>query len=93
MGTDVPKCQIRISLAEQQYYSSEASHNKANEANFNVYEESVLPVVEAGLTQTISPEGGNFSIFSHSFRRPATVSAKCPSVLKLVEKKLYLAPM
>ncbi|MFS0725186.1 hypothetical protein [Paenibacillus sp. 1P07SE] len=28
--------------------------------NFNVYEESVLPVVEAGLTQTIGPEGGEF---------------------------------
>ncbi|CAH0119699.1 MULTISPECIES: MBL fold metallo-hydrolase [unclassified Paenibacillus] len=55
-----PNAKYVFPLAEQQYYSSEASHNKANEANFNVYEESVLPVVEAGLTQTISPEGGKF---------------------------------
>ncbi|MBV6716573.1 MBL fold metallo-hydrolase [Paenibacillus chitinolyticus] len=55
-----PNAKYVFPLAEQQYYSSEASHNKANEVNFNVYEESVLPVVEAGLTQTIGPEGGEF---------------------------------
>ncbi|MFB0843313.1 MBL fold metallo-hydrolase [Paenibacillus oleatilyticus] len=53
-----PNATYVFPLAEQQYYSSGASHNKENEANFNVYEESVLPVVEAGLTQTIGPEGG-----------------------------------
>ncbi|GMA63044.1 MBL fold metallo-hydrolase [Alicyclobacillus fastidiosus] len=55
-----PNAKYVLPLSEQQYYSSTASHNKANEANFNAYEESVLPVVEAGLTQTIGPEGGEF---------------------------------
>lgn len=55
-----PNAKYVFPIKEQEYYSSEASHNKENEANFNVYEESVLPVIEAGLTETIGPEGGKF---------------------------------
>lgn len=55
-----PNATYVFPLSEQQYYSSPASHNKENEPNFNAYEESVLPVVEAGMIKTISPEGEEF---------------------------------
>lgn len=55
-----PNAKYVFPIKEQEYYSSEESHNKENEANFNVYEESVLPIVEAGLAETIGPEGGEF---------------------------------
>lgn len=53
-----PNAKYIFPKAEQAYYSTPASHNKANEPSLNVYEESVLPVIEAGLTQTVGPGGG-----------------------------------
>ncbi|PZD97119.1 MBL fold metallo-hydrolase [Paenibacillus sambharensis] len=55
-----PNARYVFPLKEQEYYGSTASHNSKNEADFNVFEESVLPVIEAGLAETIGPEGGVF---------------------------------
>ncbi|MFJ6324791.1 MULTISPECIES: MBL fold metallo-hydrolase [unclassified Rhizobium] len=46
--------------AEQKYYSSVASHNDANMHSLGVYEDSVRPVIEAGLADFIDCTGGPF---------------------------------
>jgi glyoxylase-like metal-dependent hydrolase (beta-lactamase superfamily II) len=55
-----PNARYVFPLAEEQYYSSPASHNEANIPSRGVYEDSVLPVIEAGLVERIAPEGGTF---------------------------------
>ncbi|MBB4216838.1 MBL fold metallo-hydrolase [Rhizobium anhuiense] len=45
---------------EQEYYSSTASHNDVNIPSSGVYEDSVQPVIEAGLADFIDSAGGPF---------------------------------
>lgn len=45
---------------EQEYYSSTASHNDVNIPSFGVYEDSVRPIIDAGLVDFIDSEGGFF---------------------------------
>ncbi len=53
--------------ADQQFFSSPESHNEHNKANLGVYEDSVLPVIEAGQAKMIDPNGTEFleGIFFH----------------------------
>ncbi|WP_225703347.1 MBL fold metallo-hydrolase [Bradyrhizobium cenepequi] len=55
-----PNARYVFPMAERDYYSSPASHNEANLPSLGVYEDSVLPVVEAGLADFIGPEGGKY---------------------------------
>jgi glyoxylase-like metal-dependent hydrolase (beta-lactamase superfamily II) len=43
---------------ERDYYSSAASHNEVNVPSLGTYEDSVLPIIEAGLVDFVGPEGG-----------------------------------
>ncbi len=45
---------------EQKYYSSAASHNDVNIPSYGVYEDSVQPIIDAGLVDFIDSEGGPF---------------------------------
>ncbi|MBB4289248.1 glyoxylase-like metal-dependent hydrolase (beta-lactamase superfamily II) [Rhizobium leguminosarum] len=45
---------------EQEYYSSTASHNDVNIPSSGVYEDSVWPVIDAGIADFIDSEGGTF---------------------------------
>lgn len=45
---------------DQRYYASEESHNEANVPSEGTYEDSVKPVVDAGLADYIPDEGGSF---------------------------------
>lgn len=45
---------------EQEYYSSAASHNDVNIPSSGVYEDSVWPVIDAGIADFIDREGGTF---------------------------------
>ncbi|NNU45815.1 MBL fold metallo-hydrolase [Rhizobium sp. WYCCWR 11279] len=45
---------------EQEYYSSTASHNDVNIPSSGVYEDSVWPVIDAGIADFIDREGGTF---------------------------------
>ncbi|RWP99106.1 MBL fold metallo-hydrolase [Mesorhizobium sp.] len=55
-----PKARYLFATVERDYYSTPASHNDANTPNLGVYEDSVLPVIEAGLVDFIGPEGGEY---------------------------------
>src|SRR5699024_3871015 len=46
--------------AEEDYYSSPASHNEVNIPSLGVYEDSVRPIVEAGQAERIANEGGEY---------------------------------
>ncbi|RBP16795.1 glyoxylase-like metal-dependent hydrolase (beta-lactamase superfamily II) [Roseiarcus fermentans] len=53
-----PNARYLIPSVERDYYSSPASHNEANIPSLGTYEDSVLPVIEAGLVDSIGPDGG-----------------------------------
>ncbi len=55
-----PNARYVFPKAERDYYSSPTSHNEANLPSLGVYEDSVLPVIEAGLVDFIAPEGGKY---------------------------------
>lgn len=55
-----PQARYVFPKAERDYYSSPASHNDANLPSLGVYEDSVLPVIEAGLADYVGPEGGEY---------------------------------
>jgi glyoxylase-like metal-dependent hydrolase (beta-lactamase superfamily II) len=55
-----PNARYVFPQAECDYYSSPASHNEANIPSLGVYEDSILPVIEAGLVDYIGPEGGKY---------------------------------
>lgn len=55
-----PKATYVFPEAEQLFFSSEESHNEHNKVNIGVYEDSVLPVIEAGQAQMVNPDGGEF---------------------------------
>ena len=55
-----PNARYLFPLAERDYYASPASHNEANIPSFGVYEDSVAPVIEAGISDFIEPAGGRY---------------------------------
>ena len=55
-----PNARYVLPRVEQAYYSSPESHNEANAPSEGAYEDSVQPVVEAGLVDYIEAEGGRY---------------------------------
>jgi glyoxylase-like metal-dependent hydrolase (beta-lactamase superfamily II) len=55
-----PNAKYVFPKTEEKYYDSLDSHKKENNPSFNSYEESVLPIIQAGLAEYIGPEGGDF---------------------------------
>jgi glyoxylase-like metal-dependent hydrolase (beta-lactamase superfamily II) len=53
-----PNARYVMPSVERDYYSSPASHNDVNIPSLGTYEDSVLPVIEAGLVDFVDPEGG-----------------------------------
>jgi glyoxylase-like metal-dependent hydrolase (beta-lactamase superfamily II) len=54
-----PNARYVLPRAERDYYASPVSHNEANVPSRGVYEDSVLPVIEAGLVDFVGPEGAH----------------------------------
>jgi glyoxylase-like metal-dependent hydrolase (beta-lactamase superfamily II) len=52
-----PNARYVFPRLEAEYYGSSASHNEVNVPSLGVFEDSVLPVIEAGLVDFIEPEG------------------------------------
>jgi glyoxylase-like metal-dependent hydrolase (beta-lactamase superfamily II) len=55
-----PKAKYVFPRAEEEYYSSPASHNEVNIPSLGVFEDSVLPIIEAGLAERIGPQGETY---------------------------------
>lgn len=55
-----PNARYVFPQREAEYYGSPASHNEVNIPSLGVFEDSVLPVIEAGLVDFIGPDGGNY---------------------------------
>lgn len=55
-----PNARYLFPRREIEYYASKASHNDVNVPSLGVYEDSVAPIIEAGLADFIDPEGGRF---------------------------------
>ncbi len=53
-----PNARYVFAKTELDYYASAESHNEVNVPSLGVYEDSVAPIVRAGLAQTIGAEGG-----------------------------------
>jgi glyoxylase-like metal-dependent hydrolase (beta-lactamase superfamily II) len=53
-----PNARYVMPSVERDYYSSAASHNEVNVPSLGTYEDSVLPIIEAGLVDFVGPEGG-----------------------------------
>lgn len=54
-----PNARYCFSKSDLTYYASEESHNEVNVPSHGVYEDSVAPIVEAGLADTIDAHGGD----------------------------------
>ena len=55
-----PNARYVFPAAERDYYASPASHNEANIPSRGVYEDSVHPIIEAGIADFVGPEGGRY---------------------------------
>lgn len=55
-----PRATYVFPRAEEQFFSSRESRDEHNKVNSGVYEDSVLPVIEAGLAEMVDPEGAEF---------------------------------
>ena len=55
-----PNARYVFPRTEVDYYGSAASHNEVNVPSLGVYEDSILPVIKAGLVDFIGPEGGSY---------------------------------
>lgn len=55
-----PNARYVFPRTECDYYASPASHNEANIPSSGVYEDSIAPVLEAGLVDFIEPAGGRY---------------------------------
>jgi glyoxylase-like metal-dependent hydrolase (beta-lactamase superfamily II) len=55
-----PNARYVFPRAECEYYSSVASHNEANIHSSGVYEDSIAPIIDAGLADFIKPAGGRY---------------------------------
>lgn len=54
-----PNARYVFPRREAEYYGSSVSHNAVNVPSRGVFEDSVLPVMEAGLVDFIEPDGGD----------------------------------
>jgi glyoxylase-like metal-dependent hydrolase (beta-lactamase superfamily II) len=55
-----PNARYVFPIVERDYYSSAASHNEANIPSLGVYEDSVRPVIDAGLVDYVGRDGGKY---------------------------------
>ena len=55
-----PNARYVFPRREAEYYGSPASHNEVNVPSRGVFEDSVLPLIEAGLVDFIEPDGGDY---------------------------------
>lgn len=55
-----PNARYVFPKAEEDYYSSPESHNEVNIPSRGVYEDSVAPIIEAGLAERIGDGGGDY---------------------------------
>lgn len=55
-----PNARYVFPRLECEYYSSKKSHNDVNVPSLGVFEDSVAPIIEAGLADFIEPEGGRY---------------------------------
>ncbi|KML57020.1 beta-lactamase [Burkholderia cepacia] len=55
-----PNARHVFSKAEEDYYSSPASHNEVNVPSRGVFEDSVLPIIESGQVERIPNDGGDY---------------------------------
>ncbi len=53
-----PNATYLFSAIEARYYASSASHNEVNRTSLGVYEDSIFPLIEAGVAKLIGKEGG-----------------------------------
>jgi glyoxylase-like metal-dependent hydrolase (beta-lactamase superfamily II) len=53
-----PNARYLMPSKERDYYASPASHNEVNIPSLGTYEDSVHPVIEAGLVDFVRPDGG-----------------------------------
>lgn len=61
-----PNAQYFMPRVDADYYASPASHNKVNIPSQGNYEDSVAPIIEAGLARYIEAEGGTvLSVFEY----------------------------
>ncbi|OXM82898.1 MBL fold metallo-hydrolase [Paenibacillus rigui] len=55
-----PNAKYVFPKTEENYYDSLGTNNEANNPSINAFEESVLPIIQAGLAEYIGPEGGEY---------------------------------
>lgn len=55
-----PNARYVFPRLESEYYSSADSHNAINVPSLGVFEDSVAPIIEAGLVDFIEPDGGRY---------------------------------
>jgi glyoxylase-like metal-dependent hydrolase (beta-lactamase superfamily II) len=55
-----PNARYVFPRLECEYYSSAKSHNDVNVPSLGVFEDSVAPIIDAGLADFIGPEGGRY---------------------------------
>ncbi|KXG84139.1 MBL fold metallo-hydrolase [Agrobacterium bohemicum] len=55
-----PNARYVFPRKEAEYYGSPASHNDVNIPSLGVFEDSILPVIEAGLVDFIGSDGGDY---------------------------------
>ncbi|CAN7184694.1 MBL fold metallo-hydrolase [Rhizobium leguminosarum] len=55
-----PNARYVFPRRECEYYSSADSHNEVNVPSLGVFEDSVAPIIEAGLADFIQPSGGRY---------------------------------
>jgi glyoxylase-like metal-dependent hydrolase (beta-lactamase superfamily II) len=55
-----PNARHVFSRAEEDYYSSPASHNEVNVPSLGVYEDSVAPIIASGQAERIDNAGGEY---------------------------------
>lgn len=55
-----PNARYLLPRREQEYWSSQESHREDTAHSEFVYEDSIVPIMEAGLADFIDPEGGKF---------------------------------
>lgn len=55
-----PNARYVFPRVECEYYASPASHNEANIPSSGVYEDSIAPVIDAGMVDFVEPTGGRY---------------------------------
>lgn len=55
-----PNARYVLPRAEIEYYASAASHNEANVPSLGTFEDSIAPILEAGLVDFVEPGGGAY---------------------------------